>query len=85
MKLPGKDGFEVLHWIRAQPELKALRVVVLTSSSGIRDVNRAYQLGANSFLMKPLDFENIEAVASTLKSQRLWTTDLAEAAPLESI
>lgn len=85
LKMPGKDGFEVLHWIRTQPELSALRVVVLTSSSEIRDVNRAYQLGANSFLMKPLDFQNIEALISTLRSQRLWANDLAETRPATSI
>src|SRR5579885_1437679 len=49
LKLPGMDGFQVLRWIRQQPELKALRVVVLTSSDRIQDVNLAYQLRPNSF------------------------------------
>ena len=57
LKLPRKDGFEVLAWIRRQPGLRALPVVVLTSSSEIRDVNRAYSLGANSFFVKELDFQ----------------------------
>lgn len=55
LKMPGIDGFEVLKWIRAQPTLATLRVVVLTTSDEIRDVNRAYELGANSFLTKPLN------------------------------
>src|ERR1043166_4419196 len=50
LKMPRKDGFEVLQWIRQQPGLSAIRVVVLTASDTVRDVNRAYQLGANSFL-----------------------------------
>src|SRR5437879_6114874 len=54
LKMPRIDGFEVLRWIRQQPGLNALRVVVLTSSEDIRDVNQAYRLGANSFLVKPL-------------------------------
>lgn len=54
LKMPKKNGFEVLEWIRAQPGLKGLRVVVLTTSDEIRDVNRAYELGANSFLVKPV-------------------------------
>ena len=58
LKMPRVDGFEVLQWIREQPSLRTLRVVVLTASEQIRDVNRAYGLGANSFLVKPLDFEN---------------------------
>jgi CheY-like chemotaxis protein len=58
LKLPGLDGFEVLEWIRSQPSLKALRVVVLTSSENASDINRAYSLGANSFLVKPADLEN---------------------------
>lgn len=67
LKMPGTDGFEVLTWVRTQPELRSLRVVVLTSSEEIRDVNRAYQLGATSFLVKPLDFENTVAMAETIK------------------
>jgi CheY-like chemotaxis protein len=58
LKMPRIDGFEVLEWIREQPSLRRLRVVVLTSSEQIRDVNRAYELGANSFLVKPVDFKN---------------------------
>jgi len=57
LKMPRIDGFEVLKWIRQQPGLSTMRVVVLTSSTDMKDVNLAYQLGANSFLVKPLDFE----------------------------
>ena len=58
IKLPLVDGFEVLQWIRKQQQFARLCVVMLTSSDEIRDVNRAYQLGATSFLVKPLDFWN---------------------------
>ena len=58
LKMPKVDGFEVLQWLRQQPGFNLLRVVVLTSSDHVNDVNRAYQLGANSFMVKPLDFEN---------------------------
>jgi len=51
IKMPGADGFEVLRWIRRQPEFARLCVVMLTSSDEIRDVNLAYKLGANSFLV----------------------------------
>lgn len=56
LKMPGTDGFDVLRWIRHQSVFAPLRVVVLTSSDDIREVNLAFQLGANSFLVKPLDF-----------------------------
>jgi len=58
LKMPRKDGFEVLKWIRQQPDFFALRVVVLTSSQLSSDTNRAYEAGANSFLVKPTDFQN---------------------------
>ena len=67
LKMPRIDGFEVLRWIRQQPGLKALRVVVLTSSEDIRDVNQAYRLGANSFLVKPLEFEHFVETGKFLK------------------
>jgi CheY-like chemotaxis protein len=58
LKMPIVDGFEVLRWVRRQPQLAALRVLVLTSSDSLRDVNLAYRLGANSFLVKPFEFED---------------------------
>ncbi len=58
LKMPRVNGFEVLRWVRAQPGLAPLRVLVLTSSDEIRDVNEAYKLGANSFLVKPMDFQD---------------------------
>jgi len=58
LKMPRMDGFEVLEWIRQHPSLFALRVVVLTSSQIASDTNRAYEAGANSFLVTPSDFQN---------------------------
>jgi len=58
LKMPRRDGFEVLQWIREQPELFGTRVVVLTSSVISADINRAYEAGANSFLTKPSDFQS---------------------------
>jgi CheY-like chemotaxis protein len=60
LKMPRKDGFQVIEWVRKQPSLAPLRIVVLTSSDEIRDVNQAYRLGANSFLVKPLDFTDFK-------------------------
>lgn len=72
LKLPGMDGFELLKWIRQQPGLNLLRVVVLTSSDSMRDVNQAYQLGANSFLVKPVDFERFVEISQALSGYWLW-------------
>src|SRR2546421_2405515 len=56
LKMPGTDGFEVLQWVRSEPDLRRLLVVVLTSSNLQADVDRAYELGANSYLVKPVEF-----------------------------
>jgi CheY-like chemotaxis protein len=66
LKMPAVDGFEVLRWIKSQQTLGPLRVVVLTSSENIRDVSLAYQLGATSFLVKPLDFNHTVAMTETI-------------------
>ena len=57
--MPRKDGFEVLEWIRGQPSLQGLIVVVLSSSRQDRDISRAYELGANSYVVKPNDYEGL--------------------------
>ena len=66
LKMPRINGFEVLKWVREQPNLAGLRILVLTSSDQIRDVNEAYQLGANSFLVKPMDFEDFTHLSRLL-------------------
>src|SRR4051794_9848035 len=67
LKMPRVNGFEVLDWLRKQSGLAALRVLVLTSSDAIRDVNEAYRLGANSFLVKPLDFQDVTNLSRLIK------------------
>jgi CheY-like chemotaxis protein len=70
IKMPGMDGFEVLEWIRQEDGVRGLPVIMLTSSGDIRDVNRAYQLGANSFFVKEFDFEDSVQFSKLL--QRYW-------------
>ncbi|MGK7952565.1 MAG: response regulator [Xenococcaceae cyanobacterium] len=59
LKLPRRSGLEVLDWIRERPKLKRLLVVVLTSSQENSDLDRAYDLGANSYLVKPINFQDL--------------------------
>jgi len=57
LKMPRRSGLEVLAWIRAQPALRRLLVAVFTSSKHDEDINKAYELGANSYLVKPVGFD----------------------------
>jgi CheY-like chemotaxis protein len=59
LDLPLMTGLEVLSWLRVQPDLRHLPVIVLTTSTYSPDVRQAYQLGANSFLIKPTDFTDL--------------------------
>lgn len=65
-KLPRKNGREVLAWIRSRPDLKELPVVVLTSSREPSDIRSAYGAGANSYLLKPVGFDNLTALVEGL-------------------
>ena len=59
LKLPRRSGHEVLAWLKQHPDLKRLPVVILTSSRERLDVNQAYNLGVNSYLVKPASFTNL--------------------------
>ena len=63
LKLPKIDGLEVLERIKSDPALKSIPVVMLTSSREEPDITRCYQLGVNSYIVKPVNFEGfVEAV-----------------------
>ena len=67
LKLPRKDGFEVLKWIKSRSELTSIPVVILTSSERSEDIQEAYDLGANSYLVKPVDAEDMVKLFATLE------------------
>jgi two-component system, response regulator len=66
LKLPKLSGFDVLKRMRADPRTKALPVVVLTSSSEDEDMLRSYELGANSYVRKPVEFSAFAAAVGQL-------------------
>ena len=66
LKLPRLDGHEVLKRIKGDPRTAAIPVVMLTSSGEERDVMRTYEIGANSYIIKPVDFEQFNETVRTL-------------------
>jgi CheY-like chemotaxis protein len=68
VKMPRRNGFEVLQWIRSEPTLRALRVIVLTTSTEPARAREAYLLGANAFLVKPAEFRSLVNLFKALDS-----------------
>jgi CheY-like chemotaxis protein len=66
LKLPRRSGHEVLEWLQGQEGLKRLVVVVLTGSREAADLDRAYDLGANSYLVKPVAFDALMELVKAL-------------------
>ena len=66
LKMPCRDGFDVLRWIRSQPHLRRLVVVMFSGSSLEKDVAQAFDLGVNSFVMKPVSFSELFQVILSL-------------------
>jgi CheY-like chemotaxis protein len=71
LKLPKISGLEVLRIIRAHPDLGVIPVVILTSSAEDHDIHEAYSLGANSYIVKPVDFDKFIDVARQI--ELYWT------------
>jgi two-component system response regulator len=66
LKMPRLNGMEVLKRIKSDPQTKAIPVVILTSSAEDPDIKAAYELGANSYIVKPVEFDNFSQVVSDL-------------------
>lgn len=72
LKMPRKSGLETLDWIRAQDKARRLVVIIFTSSRHDEDVNKAYELGANSYLVKPVGFDMLVEFARLI--HQYWLT-----------
>ena len=68
LKLPRRSGLEVLEWVRNQPVIKRIPVVILTSSRENIDVDRAYDIGVNSYLLKPVNYNALNDMIETLNA-----------------
>lgn len=71
LKLPKVSGLEVLRHLKTDPQFRAIPVVVLTSSARDHDVQAAYELGVNSYIVKPVDFDKFIEVAAHV--ELYWT------------
>ena len=72
LKMPQTSGFDVLQWIREQPDLSSVVVVVMSGSKNDQDIERAYSLGATSYLVKPTRFEEMVRMMESLKDYTAW-------------
>ena len=68
LKMPLMTGFELLAWLRGQTQLRRIPVVFLTASGNSQDVNHAYDLGANSYLIKPARLSDLDDLVSNLRN-----------------
>ena len=66
LKMPRKSGFEVLEWVRRECEFKWLPVVVFTASNAPKDAKRCFELGANSLIVKPTAFGDLQTYVKEL-------------------
>lgn len=79
LKLPRVNGLEVLRQLKGHPDFRRIPIVVLTTSADSEDVARAYELGVNSYIVKPVDFEKFVEVASQIEIY--WTVLNARPTP----
>jgi CheY-like chemotaxis protein len=68
LKLPRRSGFEVLSWVRSHDDLRRLPIVMLTSSAQAEDINRCYEMGANSYVVKPSVLEDLVTMAKKISA-----------------
>ena len=83
LKLPVKNGFEVLRWFRSYPAFAPIPVIIMSDCSDPRIIRRAYELGANSFLHKPHTEELRRKVIATIREYWLGMNVTAPAVALE--
>ncbi|MGB6017807.1 MAG: response regulator [Nodosilinea sp.] len=76
LKLPRRHGIEVLDWLKQQPIIKRIPVVVLTSSREDTDIDRAYDLGVSSYLLKPVHSEALNHLIDSINNYWLHLNEM---------
>jgi CheY-like chemotaxis protein len=76
IKMPRRNGFEMLEWIKNDSHLRRIPVVIVSSSDEPSDINRAYELGANAYMVKPMDFRAVETLFQSIT--RYWGVECAK-------
>ena len=76
LNMPRKDGRDALREIKTNPELRRIPIIVLTTSSAGVDIERSYELGANSFISKPVAFDALVSIMRTIGQYWFATTAL---------
>ena len=66
IKMPRMTGFEVLEWIKHDGFLRRIPVIIVSSSDRAQDIDRAYELGANAYMVKPVSFQAVERLFETI-------------------
>ena len=77
LNMPKKDGREALREIKVDPQLRGIPVVVLTTSKAEEDIFRTYDLGANSFIVKPVSFQGLVEVMQALRKYWFEVVEIA--------
>lgn len=80
VKLPGIDGFEMLRRVRGNDRTRRLPVIMLTTSQRDEEIAKGYEYGANSYIVKPVKFEEFRAKIIDLKMYWILTSELPEGA-----
>jgi CheY-like chemotaxis protein len=72
IKMPRRTGFEVLEWVKHDPLLRRIPIVIVSSSDNPGDINRAYELGANAYMVKPMDYRAVEHLFQSITHYWGW-------------
>jgi CheY-like chemotaxis protein len=75
LKMPIRSGFEVLEWVRGHPEHKYLPIIIFTASNQEPDMERAYDLGANAYVVKP---NSLKGIVESMKAIKMFWLGLNE-------
>ncbi len=76
IRMPRKSGFDVLEFVKGSPTLRRIPVVIVSSSEDPADINRAYESGANAYMVKPVDFREVEHLFQSITTY--WGLECAK-------